>query len=61
LFVEPLPRILAASTWRGHVLLALLLGIMAGIGLLSLSAGRYYRLDRGGTHVEGVVIAKEPA
>lgn len=59
LFVNPLPRVLATVTWRAHLLLALLLGFLAGIGVLSLSAGRYYRLDRGGTHVEGVVTAKE--
>jgi hypothetical protein len=60
LFGNPLPRVLATATWRGHLLFALLLGFVAGIGLLSLSAGRYYQLDRGGTHVEGVVTAKEP-
>lgn len=60
LSVNPLPGVLAAATWRGHVLLALLLGVVAGTGLLSLSAGRYYRLDRDGTRAEGVVTAKEP-
>jgi hypothetical protein len=54
------PRFLAGRSPRTHLLIALLLGLLATGGVLSLSGPRYYRLDRAGVHVEGVVIAKEP-
>jgi hypothetical protein len=45
LFVNPLPRVLATAGWRGHLLLALLLGGVAGTGVLSSSAARARLLE----------------
>lgn len=55
LFVNPLPRVLATATWRGHLLFALLLGCVAGIGVLSSSVARARLLEEAG--VIGVLIA----
>lgn len=55
------PRFLVGRPRGAHLLIALLLGLLAGGGILSQSARVYYRLDRAGTPVEGVVTAKEPS
>lgn len=55
MFVNPLPRVLATAGWRGHLLLALLLGGVAGTGVLSSSAARARLLEEAG--IIGILVA----